>query len=434
MATVKEVILPRDKRKDGTWNVKIRVYHGSETFYIKTQYFVGEKQVKKDFTIKDQIILDLIHPMLKEYRAKITELGPKLELFDIERLVKYLTQKQVKSSDDVNIIAFGKKRIEELKEAKRGASAANMTTVVYSLMDYFDGDIVAASDIRTAMLTKYEAYLRRPREIERLDKFKNSYKRTVQGLSDTGLHNHMRDLRILFNDVRDFYNDEDLEILIIKHNPFKKYKIVKPNPNTKPKLTVEQVLAIRDCKVKPGGRMELSRDLFMLSLYLCGMNAVDLFQLPDADLTTRVDYNRSKTRSRRGDKAFISINIPEIAMPLYIKYAGKLQLRYANHQSLDRALSMGMRAIGTEINLANPEFYDARHAFGDWARNICRFSKDDVGLALNHKDQTNTVTDFYVSKNWSIIDEVQSSVINLLDEQDKEKEIKRLPDQRLISA
>ena len=106
--------------------------------------------------------------------------------------------------------------------------------------------------------------------------------------------------------------------------------------------------------------------------------------------------------------------IPAVAIPLYQQYAGKLQERYCSHNALDTALSKGMRAIGKELKYKDLEFYDARHAFGDWARNICRFSKDDVALALNHKDQTNSVTDFYVSKSWAIIDEVQKAVIKLL--------------------
>lgn len=77
-----------------------------------------------------------------------------------------------------------------------------------------------------------------------------------------------------------------------------------------------------------------------------------------------------------------------------------------------------MRQIGEKLNIPKLEFYDARHAVGDWARNICRFSKDDVALALNHKDQTNSMTDTYISKNWKIIDEVQLAVICLLQKHD----------------
>jgi hypothetical protein len=158
------------------------------------------------------------------------------------------------------------------------------------------------------------------------------------------------------------------------------------------------------------------------------MNAADLHKLPaDETLKDRVNYNRSKTKSRRKDKAFISINIPDVATSLYLKYAGKLQGRYSTHITLDNALMKGMHGIGKSLSIPDLEFYDARHAFGDWARNICRFSKDDVALALNHKDQSKAVTDIYLSKNWAIIDEVQTGVIGLI--WPERKQAKRLKGQ-----
>jgi hypothetical protein len=422
MATVREVIKPQEKKKDGTWNVKFRVNHKGRSLYIKTNHFVVQKQIRPDFTIKDPILLKMLHPVLDEYRAMISELGPKIELYDADRLVNYLTKTDIITADEIDVIAFANKKIGELKEKKRLASAANMTTVVNGLADFFKTDAIAITDIRAKMLTDYEKYLRSEREIMRYDQFQNSYKRTVQGLSDTGLHNHMRDLRILFNNIKDYYNDEDLGIIVVKHYPFKKYKLVNVTENDKPKLTVEQVIAIRDFSAPENSRMELGRDLFMLSFYLCGMNAADLHKLPqDESLKERINYNRSKTKSRRKDRAFISINIPDVAIPLYLKYAGILQQRYATHVTLDQALSKGMRGIGKELGIPDLEFYDARHAFGDWARNICRFSKDDVGLALNHKDQTASVTDIYLSKNWGIIDEVQEGTIQLLSKEKASK-------------
>jgi len=428
MATIREVILANSQREDGTWNVKIRVTHQRKVNYISTQHYVGAKQIRKDYSIKDPIILKALNPVLDDYRTKISDLGPKLELYSLPRLIKYLTDKGNITADEINVIEFGLQRIDDLKSEKRGASAANMLTVINSLKDYLKSDFVAITEIRTKMLLEYEKYLRSDRKLTRTDQFKNEYKRTVKGLSDTGLHNHMRDLRILFNNIKDFYNDEDLDIVIVRHYPFKKYKLVQVTENTKPKLTPEQVKQIRDFEAPVGSRMELARELFMLSFYLCGMNAADLHKLPpDETLRERIDYNRSKTKSRRRDRAFISINIPDIAAPLYVKYAGKLQLRYATHITLDQALSKGMREIGKKLKFADLEFYDARHAFGDWGRNICRFSMDDVALALNHKDQTKAVTDIYVSKSWKIIDEVQEAVIGVLKSKNKKLSRKDTP-------
>ncbi|WP_462268063.1 site-specific integrase [Mucilaginibacter sp.] len=420
MATVREVIIPAERKKDGTWNVKIRFIHKGKSLNLKTEHFVTAKQLRKDFSIKDQFLLDLLHPVLREYRTKISALGTKVELFDVGRLVSRLSQRDL-SAEEINIIEFGKMRIEELKGAERNASAANMTTVVNSLINYFKSEVVPVTEIRSKMLFEYEKYLRSTRKITRLDQFNKPYQRTVQGLSDNGLHNHMRDLRILFNAVKNHYNDEDLDITVIRHYPFKKYKLVNVTENTKPKLTILQVRAVKEFVSPENSRMELAHDLFLLSFYLCGMNAVDLYQLQAPGIMNeRIDYNRSKTRSRRRDRAFISVNVPEPAIPYFNKYAGQLQVRYASHVSLDRALSIGMRAIGKKLGIPDLEFYDARHAFGDWARNICRFSKDDVALALNHKDQTRSVTDTYISKNWDIIDEVQAAVICLLSNIDEE--------------
>jgi integrase len=441
MATVREVVLPLEKKKDGTWNVKIRVNHQRKNYYIKTQHFIGEKQIRKDYTIKDPIILKMVNPVLDEYRTKISELGPRLELYDLSRLVNYLTNADITKAEEINVIKFGRKRIEELRKAKRDGSAGNMQTVVNSLVDYFKSEIIPITEIRAKMLFEYETYLRSERKITRPDQFKNEYKRTVRGLSDTGLHNHMRDLRILFNEIKNYYNDEDLGIIVVKHYPFKKYRLVEVPENTKPKLVPKQVIAIRDFEAPAGSRMELARDLFMLSFYLLGMNAADLHKLsPDETLKERVDYNRSKTKSRRKDRAFISINIPDIAVPSYLKYAGKLQVRYSTHVTLDQALSKGMRKIGKELKFIDLEFYDARHAVGDWARNICGFSMDDVALALNHKDQTKAVTDIYVAKNWAIIDKVQEANIQVLKDTDEQIALElaavqiELPDDLLDTA
>ncbi len=233
-----------------------------------------------------------------------------------------------------------------------------------------------------------------------------------KGLSDSGLYNQMRDLRTLFNAARNHYNNEDLGIYRIKHYPFKKYKVGSPPLTKKRNNTLEQVLAIRDCITKPESRTELAKELYMLSFYLCGMNAVDLYQLTQRDIRNgRVDYNRSKTESKRKDKAFISIKIVEEAKPLLEKYIGKFSLRYSSCECLNWALCKGMEQLRKLTGIPELTLYWARHTFANTARNDCRMSKDDVALALNHVDEGNRVTDIYIAKDWKIVDDVQRKVI-----------------------
>ena len=66
--------------------------------------------------------------------TKIGELGPKLELYTLPFLINYLTNKEIKSANEINIIEFGLQRIEQLIAEKGGASGANMLTLVNSLV------------------------------------------------------------------------------------------------------------------------------------------------------------------------------------------------------------------------------------------------------------------------------------------------------------
>lgn len=143
------------------------------------------------------------------------------------------------------------------------------------------------------------------------------------------------------------------------------------------------------------------------------MNAIDLYKLKPA-LVKRVEYNRSKTESRRKDKGFISINLPDIAKPIYKKYAGKLQKRYSAMTGLSAALVKGINIISESVGF-DFDFYSARHSVGDIGRNKLGFSKDDIALALNHKDRANSTTDIYISKDWAIVDKIQNALIDYLE-------------------
>src|SRR5687768_14174881 len=78
-------------------------------------------------------------------------------------------------------------------------------------------------------------------------------------------------------------------------------------------------------RLKLISRAELARDLLMLSFYMCGMNAVDLYHLSHFRAgDKRLEYNRSKTSKVRKDDAFISIRIVPEAVPLLENISGAL--------------------------------------------------------------------------------------------------------------
>jgi hypothetical protein len=237
-----------------------------------------------------------------------------------------------------------------------------------------------------------------------------------------GINNYMRDIRALFNDAREEFNDEDSNDMVIKHYPFKKYKMPKVVPSEKRAIGVEVIKRIRD--FEPSGKADLlilGRDMFMLSFYLVGINLIDLYRVANLN-KGRLIYNRSKTASRRDDKALISIKVEPEAMELITKYSDpagshviSLYQHYATNNNLTKAVNKGLAQLSKKLNL--PVKVTSAYARTSWAttaRNKCDISKDDVDLALNHVDPRHKLVDVYLEKDFLMIDKANRKVLDTL--------------------
>lgn len=204
---------------------------------------------------------------MRKYRNTISDLEAKLDYFSAESLRDFLRD----MDEEVEFVKFCDEHIKTLREGGRTKSAENFNVVRNSLVDYFKADSFSINQIHYNMLLSYARYLKSERTMTRINQFGNPVVTTVKGVSDSAVHNYMRDLRTLFNAARNRYNEEDIGIFRIKHYPFKKYKVGAPPPRNKDRHnTIKEVLAIKGCVTKPGSRAELAKELYMLSFYLCG--------------------------------------------------------------------------------------------------------------------------------------------------------------------
>ncbi|WP_183573703.1 phage integrase SAM-like domain-containing protein [Mucilaginibacter sp. X5P1] len=169
MSTIKEVVLKHHKKEDGTYNIKYRLTHNRKITYINTNHFVGEKQLKKDFTVKDKFLLSVISTYIAKYRMKLLELDSLLIHFDVKQLANRLTQQDENSVIDV--IAFAKQYVSDLIEQGRKGTAYPILTVANSLGDYFGSQKVEIDRINSIMLPDYERYLRKERKFKRKNQF-----------------------------------------------------------------------------------------------------------------------------------------------------------------------------------------------------------------------------------------------------------------------
>jgi hypothetical protein len=414
MATFSAKVFKHHKRSDGTYNVKIEVSHLKKRKYLDTEHYVSGNKLTKDLKIKDPNINAIINRTLDEYRMVVSELGKKLAHFDVDTLADYILNKE----EGIDFLAFCQVHIDGLYAEKRDKSASNYKTVRNSLVDFFQTSSFPIADITVTTLKTYERFLRSPRKMMRRTKQGGMVKIKSRAMSDAGVHCYLRDFSGMFSAAMTYYNKPALGLMPITYNPFSEYTIVDAPITRKRNLTIEQIKTIRDCKARVGSRAELARDMFMLSFYLCGINAKDIYADDYIVHKGRLEYNRSKTKDKRKDDAFISIKIPPEAKDL-LKKCRRLSDRYSSIGCLNKALSKGMKDLNVTTRIADFTYYWARHSFGNIARNKCRKSKDDVAMALNHVDFGRKTTDIYLEKDWTIVDEVQDAVLQLLRRLDK---------------
>ena len=84
----------------------------------------------------------------------------------------------------------------------------------------------------------------------------------------------------------------------------------------------------------------------MLSFYLCGINAGDIYNIRKTDIVNgRICYNRVKTNGRRRDNAFISLKVVDEAKPLIEKYIETFLKHYPTYNGLNTVLSKGVKDL-----------------------------------------------------------------------------------------
>lgn len=421
MATVNAVVLKHHKKEDGTWNVKISVSHKSQTKYIDTSSYVTKTDLDSKGRLKKSFIVKHYAIILNRYRQAITEYGTKIKFVTCEDVKSYL--KNLDAKDDI-IDLFGKfdERISEYQSKGREGQAKNILSVVNHLRDFTGLDRFDIANLTTGFLYEFKRYLESPKVIVRNNNVGGYTKpQERHGINANTQIVYFGIISNLVKDLRKRYNNQAIGYLPVP-NPFENFDSIKPVKTKRRILEISMILALM--KYQPVGKMEtVTRDLFLLSFFLCGMNPVDMFSyLTDPRMTGELEYARTKIKNRRIiDGGVTNVLIPPCAQELIEKHAGAIQRDYRNIESLHSIFRDGWKRIRAKLGF-NVSMYYGRHSFATVARKLCGISKDDVSFALNHKFGLD-VTDIYAEPNWEIVHHVQKTVIDRVFSELEEKEV-----------
>lgn len=427
MATFKVVVLPHQKKEDGTYNVKIRVTQNRRTKYIKTSQYVSaadiskrkEKGVEK-IKIKNQAIIDLMDGVILSYRRRLVQVGAEAEAWDVDKIVEFLSEDK-QQVFKLNIIDYGRKYADVIEKQGRTGTAKQYRIAMNALVR-FAGETLDVNDITVSFLKRYERHLMEEPTYKGLRTGESFV--TNKPKSGRAVSLYMSHLKFIFGQAKLEYNDEEAGKINIPLSPFDRYKIA-PLPQTKHRvLSVEQIQDIINLPYTAkhkfaNSAMALAKDVFLLSFGLMGMNTADMYEL-NSFYDGVISYERKKTRTRRTDKAFIKIRVEEKLFPLFEKYKGESSVfsfrkRYKDADIFNKMVNQGLKKIGRRLGIEGLTFYHARHSMASICANKLGIDIARVDEMLNHSDSSMALARVYIEKDFKPLWEANRKLIDLFD-------------------
>lgn len=413
MATFKAEVYAHQRKKDGTYNIKIRVTHNGEKRYLATPYYIYKEDVtQKTCKIKNQHYIDLTDELIRKYRLKCDVWGERLKAVSVDKIVEIITSEDPGAKFDLDFIAYARKFVDKLIQENHEGNAKTYKVAINNMVKFVGRESISIHEVNSKFVSDWIAWIKKqpaPSKKKKGERAQSSYPSC---------------LRAIHNLAKAEFNDEDSGTIRIPLSPFK--KLPKVPASRKRALEINQVKKIANLeytKIQQLGnnRFNLAKDVFLLSFALVGMNTVDLYEC-DTYKDGRITYQRKKTKNRREDKAEISIKVEPEIQKLVEKYRDPKGKRvfcfYHSYSSVDAfsaALNKGLKKIGKLIKVDDLEFYAARHSWATIARNDADVDKYTVHTALNHVDEEMKATDIYIKKSWDPIDRANRKVLDLVE-------------------
>lgn len=232
----------------------------------------------------------------------------------------------------------------------------------YCEEEHIDLESLEFADITPAWLQSFDTFME-----------KTAKKRNARNI-------HHRNMRTVFN-----YAIKDKELNI--PYPYRKYKIVAEETANRA-LTVEQIRRLKDYPIQDP-HVAKSRDIFMLMIYLIGINAADLFQAEHKQLVNgRLEYHRQKLSKT----VHFSIKVEPEAMAILDKYKGKKHLldicdNYKDYQDYLRRMDKYLKRIGPTwiAGQGGKKHYDPifPELSSYWSRHTWTTLAADLGIPIN---------------------------------------------------
>ena len=413
MATFKACVIQNKRRRDGFWQVYIRVIQHQKIAYIPTDKYVNEQGLSSKSEVRDPYVVEYCMRKITHWMDRMNRVES--EHWTVKEVVEYLKQ----DGGDVSFSEYARKYEARMIDNGMARTARNYRYAYEHLERYAGTNRLNFSRLTSTFLTGWI------KTLEHTHRAKEKYPICI---------------RQIFKSAIQEMNDEERGVVHIKFNPWGKIQI--PRPDKAEKLAI----APEDCRdffnaPIPESRMasplpELGRDVAMMVLCLGGINAVDLFNMKKEDYYNGIiHYKRAKTKKFRADEAYMEMRVHPILRPVFEKYGangadgsngydrvtGKEWLfnfhhRHSTSDSFNSNVNIGIKKICEDMGMPKEQWYSVytfRHTWGTIAQNDCGASISEVAFGMNHS-AGHKVTRGYLKLDFTPAWELNEKVIELV--------------------
>ncbi len=400
MAIFKAMV--RRPRKDGFWQVYIRVIKDRQIGYIKTDKFITSKGMSHSQEITDPYVLEYCSRLIIEYNDRLNRKDT--SKWTIRQVLEYLRT----ADEELCFSDFARKHIAHLIDTGHERNARNYLLALQHLERFCGTNKVMFDELTSSTVNKW-----------------------IESMESTHRAKEMYPvcMRQVFKAALVEYNDYDNNIIRIKTNPWVRVKI--PNADRTKKLAISP----EQCRVffsasLPESKFksplpEFGRDIAKMVLCLAGINTVDLYELKKEDYHDGIIcYKRAKTRNSRRDEAYIEMRVEPILFPLFEKYKAdasdpylfNFHKRLTSSDSFNANVNIGLHKVCESMGMPKEQWFSAytfRHTWGTVAQNDCGASIAEVAFAMNHSHGF-TTTRGYIKIDFTPAWELNRKVIDFI--------------------
>lgn len=415
MITLKAIVIPNNRRKDGTYPVKIRVTYKGVSRRLATAMVCKPTDLTRSLKIKNADILSQADKIIIGMRNVIKDISPfELEDKDVDWVVRKIKDKLSGEKFRLDFFEWSEKFLKQKSLSTRKAYERALN----ALERFLGKRELDVNEITKMMLLDFMDYVdaepkmhfnRKTKEFEKTDKEK---------VAKASSSIHLMKLQHLFNAAKDRFNDEDADNIRIPRSPFDSIKKVFPSgdqaQDALPREVMQRIISAKT----DNPQIRVALDAFIVSFGLMGANLADLY-LASPFPGNRWIYNRAKITSR---KAEMRVDIPHQIKPYLQRlqeggdgqwWLPELHRIGAKKHTCNEKINDNLRRwqkANKENGVEDFTFYAARHSWGQYARDLGH-DLASVNECLCHKDNLE-IGRVYASLSWEQKNDINKAVID----------------------